>query len=232
MCKNCRRSNICGLWAEVKSCSKFWAKETVLPKERGMIFNAEMVKALLDGRKVQTRRPMKVKPDGITKGPTSIPYKFNRQNHPLISFRGIDEIKCPFGKVGDRIYVRETFCFDNKDYVQTYKDETWRGLPDRFTAETFYRATEEIPDMFPRWTPSIHMPRWASRITLEITNVRVERLQEISEEDAKSEGVNGWHPDIPATRASHKDVFHKLWDSIYGSWSANPWVWVVEFKVI
>ncbi|EBH9979146.1 hypothetical protein EHH62_22945, partial [Salmonella enterica subsp. arizonae serovar 40:z36:-] len=112
---------------------------------------------------------------------------------------------CPFGAVGDRIWVRETF-----------------RVP---IAVCDKPATPE------KWTPSIHMPRWASRILLEITDVRVERLRDLSEEDAKSEGITppaggvlpGWE---------YRINFRDLWMDIYGtdSWEANPWVWVIEFK--
>jgi hypothetical protein len=116
--------------------------------------------------------------------------------------------------------VRETFCLDEGDQ------------------QPFYRATEGHPEIFPKWRPSIFMPRWASRITLEITSVRVERLGEITEEDAEKEGIElkgykKWRPpdtEIPYTRRDH---FEALWDSINGKkhpWASSPWVWVIEFK--
>ena len=137
---------------------------------------------------------------------------------------------CPFGDVGDRIWVREAFA---------------SGLSTKSTLA--YRAThkrEDLEDGFYdtiKWTPSIHMPRWASRILLEITGVRVERLNAISEEDARAEGIidggclNCGEPE-PCGCANPEpdatDAFAYLWQSIYGqeSWNADPWVWVIEFK--
>lgn len=142
-------------------------------------------------------------------------------------------ISCPFGGVGDRIWVRETWARYNID---------------QNSHDIAYRAT--TPADWPeegRWRPSIHMPRWASRILLEITDVRVERLNVISEEDARAEGVGiaVWFAakGVPesewtslgeqgAMQASHINKFATLWESIYGaeSWKANSWVWVIEFK--
>lgn len=197
-------------------------------KERGMIFNSEMVRAILDGRKTQTRRIMKEQPvlngnfyevfgSAWSKGMTSIPAV---PGHSLST-------RCPFGAVGDRIWVRETWARYNID---------------QNSHDIAYRAT--TPEDWPeegRWRPSIHMPRWASRILLEITDVRVERLNAISEEDARAEGIidggclNCGEPE-PCGCANPEpdatDAFAYLWQSIYGqeSWNANPWVWVISFK--
>lgn len=134
---------------------------------------------------------------------------------------------CPFGAVGDRIWVRETWA------------EAGAGAPDL----KLYRANypEHVPTHYEnvppddeiRWTPSIHMPRWASRLTLEITGVRVERLASVSDEDAGKEG----YPANPAPYGGTMDKwlwFRGLWDSIYPdqSFRHNPWVWVIEFKVV
>ncbi|AXK23872.1 hypothetical protein [Serratia marcescens] len=200
-------------------------------KERPVIFNSEMVRAILNGRKTQTRRIAKA----------------DNSNHLL---------GCPFGQVGDRLWVRETFAIlgnedgcpidwdgnlikgDERHAARIYKASCWQepgnyglwSIPDR---DTQYEGA---------WRPSIHMPRWASRILLEITAVRVERLNDISEEDAKSEGVKpagDMLPDYPDTFltpkgdfATAKVAFQRLWQSIYGvdSWEANPWVWVIEFR--
>lgn len=189
-------------------------------KERGMIFNAEMVCAILDGRKTQTRRPIRIQPSsGVRKSP------FVKSGFEDGHGKGLS---CPFGVVGDRIWVRETWARYNID---------------QDSHDMAYRAT--TPDDWPeegRWRPSIHMPRWASRITLEITDVHVERLNSISEEDARVEGVapaGELLPDYPGTYltptgdfATARVAFQRLWQSIYGaeSWQANPWVWVIEFK--
>lgn len=214
-------------------------------KERGMIFNGEMVRAILDGRKTQTRRIMKIQPsDGFR--PTHNGYDLDLNAHwytpGVVDKNGYlqpakkdvfgvaDENEgytCPFGAVGDRIWVRETWA------------EAGAGAPDL----KLYRANypEHVPTHYEnvppasdiRWTPSIHMPRWASRLTLEITGVRVERLASVSDEDAGKEG----YPANPAPYGGTMDKwlwFRGLWDSIYPdqSFRHNPWVWVIEFKVV
>ncbi|WP_159872286.1 MULTISPECIES: hypothetical protein [unclassified Raoultella] len=206
-------------------------------KERGMIFNGEMVRALLDGRKTQTRRPIKWRQTRATEiaereDGSKWPWSEDAENvcdywHP-----------CPFGAVGDRIWVRETFqgpLFDF-DLMDIYcKDSTPFETPefcvykaDGVPAPEFYDADDELHC---RWRPSIHMPRWASRITLEITDVRVERLKSISDVDAIREGCST--ADMKSGDCA-ADVFARLWASIYGSdsWNANPWVWVISFKRI
>lgn len=238
-------------------------------KERGMIFNAEMVRAILDGRKTQTRRIMKDQPsDGFH--PTHNGYDLDLNAHwytPSVVdkngylqpakkdvFGVADENEgrtCPFGAVGDRIWVRETWA------------EAGAGAPDL----KLYRANypEHVPTHYEnvppasdiRWTPSIHMPRRASRITLEITGVRVEQLDKISEEDSIAEGMQGvicpsckGDPDYSTTQydpdtlaavdeipcqscESNRSKFFALWDSIYGEANhcMGDWVWVIEFKV-
>ena len=203
-----------------------------------MIFNAEMVRALLDGRKTQTRRPIKWKQTRFTEigereDGSKWPWSEDAEHacdfwHP-----------CPFGAVGDRIWVRETFC--------TVDDTQYGGVK-----WVDYRATPKFEASHPagwdcapndaealKWRPSIHLPRWASRILLEITDVRVERLNAISQEDAQAEGMEltGWRPtysdpDSGGEVLTPYDNFAQLWESIYGeeSWKANPWVWVIEFK--
>ncbi|MGE5922001.1 hypothetical protein ACQJ1L_06015 [Klebsiella quasipneumoniae subsp. similipneumoniae] len=203
--------------------------------ERGMIFNAEMVRAILDGRKTQTRRPIKWKQTRFTEigereDGSKWPWSEDAEHafdfwHP-----------CPFGSVGDRIWVRETFqgpLFDFdlmdsycKDSTPFEKSEFCVYKADGVPAPEFYDADDELHYC---WRPSIHMPRWASRILLEITDVRVERLKSISDRDALREGCSA--ADMKSGDCV-ADVFARLWASIYGSdsWNANPWVWVIEFK--
>ncbi|HED2572195.1 TPA: hypothetical protein R4Y95_002323 [Klebsiella variicola subsp. variicola] len=203
--------------------------------ERGMIFNAEMVRAILDGRKTQTRRPIKWKQTRFTEigereDGSKWPWSEDAEHafdfwHP-----------CPFGSVGDRIWVRETFqgpLFDFdlmdsycKDSTPFEKSEFCVYKADGVPAPEFYDADEELHCC---WRPSIHMPRWASRILLEITGVRVERLKSISDRDALREGCST--ADMKSGDCV-ADVFARLWASIYGSdsWKTNPWVWVIEFK--
>lgn len=200
-------------------------------KERPVIFNAEMVKAILDGRKTQTRRALTSHHINLIKFAAHI-----GECYPLENMHDGSQSYylqyCPLGKVGDRLWVRETFA---------------QGLCTESTLA--YKATHKPEDLeegwFERikWTPSIHMPRWASRITLGITGMHVERLNAISEEDALAEGcvaLEGckWHTfeeaksGTPMHDHTAKDAFSALWQSIYGeeSWSSNPWVWVIEFK--
>ena len=214
--------------------------------ERGMIFNAEMVRALLSGRKTQTRRIIKPQPEATLSGSLSGKWLSRPLNGLLLPKIEDIAIHCPFGVVGDRIWVRETFqgpLFDY-DLMDSYcKDPTPFEKPefcvykaDGVPAPEFYDADDELH--YCR-RPSIHMPRWASRILLEITDVRVERLNSISQEDAQAEGLEltGWRPtysdpDSGGEVMTPYDNFAELWSSIYGAenWQANPWVWVIEFK--
>ncbi len=192
-----------------------------------MIFNAEMVRALLDGRKTQTRRPIKWKQTRFTvigerEDGSKWPWSEDAEHacdfwHP-----------CPFGAVGDRIWVREAFRVHSRAtdvatlVYKASERNSWTEQTRRVPVAVCNKpATPE------KWTPSLHMPRWASRILLEITGVRVERLRSMSQDDARAEGVIAASGPMEAGLA-----FRELWDSIYGeeSWKANPWVWVIEFK--
>lgn len=222
-------------------------------KERPILFKGAMVRAILDGRKTQTRRIMKPQP-------TENPNKPRGHWYPDSSVQSMVDVEgflqndhdstiagcfCPHGKPGDRLWVRETWqgplVEEGGDYPDGYySPEFCEYKADGGPAPEFVTPDDELVQ---RWRPSIHMPRWASRITLEITGVRVERLQDISTSAAASEGL----VQLPASGryaisqgdqyfggASHdvREVFSWLWESINGagSWSANPWVWVVEFK--
>ena len=218
--------------------------------ERGMIFNAEMVRAVLDGRKTQTRRVMKPQPEVCPRGghwwpsnvfKTMLHVEEEMQNGKG-GWGGLVGDACPFGDVGDRIWVRETFGDCGERLV--------------FRADTDDVAKCKVK----RWTPPIHMPRWASRILLEITDVRVERLNSISDADCIAEGIipvpkdrdddhqfwRDYHLSGDGTFCVHspRESFESLWKSVRGksfeqeedtapgSWQANPWVWVIEFKRI
>lgn len=211
-------------------------------KERPILFNTEMVKAILEGRKTQTRRIVKPQPEGATlKSHLDgkwLTKKFNGLVLPQIEDLPMHN---PFGQVGDRLWVRETF---TQGYGMTLLESEG---DDKNAVSIIYKAdgkeiykdcSEEVAENWGNWEndsddavwkPSIHMPRWASRILLEITNIRVERLQDISESDCLKEGVGS-----PILRDCKKPKFMQLWESINGadSWAANPWVWVVEFKVV
>ncbi|EEY6015107.1 hypothetical protein EGC33_21440 [Escherichia coli] len=199
-------------------------------KERGMIFNDEMVRAILEGRKTQTRRPVKnVRADNclVIRKPTKkrngvYTHVMDAPEHGL----------CPFGNVGDHIWVRETFnafWLDN-DVIQEIKD----GVSLASELCDYKADYSDSSKPAEGWTPSIHMPRWASRILLEITDVRVERLHDMSEADAKAEGATPATYKITPPEAVYRVGFGDIWRGIYGqeNWLSNPWVWVIEFKRI
>ena len=235
-------------------------------KERPIIFNGEMVRAILDRRKTQTRRIIK----GIAIGPGDWP-SFVSGPH-----RGnmVKPKYCPYGIPGDRLWVRETWriaslpfdehpCIQYKanierawcdpfepDYDWDMKYESWfeymteqlmedcdkAGLePDRLGEMVYKWDWDTIPT---RWQPSIFIPRWASRITLEVTGVRVERVQQITTADTRREGVNveQYMQDTHTSGEPFTHPFAALWDSLNAkrsySWDSNPWIWVVEFSVI
>lgn len=205
-----------------------------------------MVRALLDGSKTQTRRVFKVKNGSLWPNPNDLP--------------GMRQIlrNCPYGQPGDRLWVRETWQGPLLAEFETDADADWYRpsnihqyqnqkhclyAADGGPPPEFMTADDELVR---RWKPSIHMPRWASRITLEITGIRVERLQEISEQNAMAEGAlfhdgglighSGWRyeKNDGYVYANARSAYAKLWESINGpaSWGVNPWVWVVEFKML
>ncbi len=218
-------------------------------KEHPVLFSGPMVRAILAGRKTQTRRVVKYIPA------LGEPQDWCGMNRSTLE-RYVGDVRafCPYGVPGDRLWVRETWAESDSEGgpVVMYKaggylmhgakgsrrDGTWKD-------EAFPGEAGQVyePD---RWRPSIFLPRWASRITLEVTAVRVERLQQISEEDAKAEGVEpytGIGPDqrVPGhgfdrallSDQPHRLPFADLWDSINGKrapWASNPWVWCVNFE--
>lgn len=206
-------------------------------KERPMLFSEPMVRALLEGSKTQTRRVAKFKPRDAG---CNLSFSAMRVGHYMTGNSGSGFVLhagagdrtfpliCPYGQPGDRVWVRETFCLDDNGR------EEWPIFRADGTALP-QRPTTRKPA---RWTPSIHMPRWASRIQLEIVAVRVERLNACSDVDAVAEGI-GLNPSAigmqltnPPGKSMALAMYSELWDSINGagSWAANPWVWVIEFK--
>lgn len=200
-------------------------------KERPILFSGAMVRAILDGRKTQTRR--------VAKGVITVHAVTGEALRKLDS-AGPRE-KCPYGEVGDLLWVRESGWERPERTWEMMRDgaDTW--APYYFDADGY---SEQDKADFKAWgfkrRPSIHMPRAASRITLEITGVRIEKLNDCSERDARAEGatcideVTGRQVVFPnqCNAGSYRLGYQYLWDTINGagSWSANPWVWVVEFK--
>lgn len=203
-------------------------------KERPILFSGAMVRALLDGKKTQTRRALKVQPLDI------LPMLEDKAGVEWVGHMQVDPprgivFRCKFGKPGDRLWVRET----------------WSQPTTLDPGPTFYRADyptcvpaqfENVPPVHHvRWKPSIHMPRNLSRILLEIVSVRAERLNDISEADARAEGIidggclncgNNEPCGCDSPEPDARDSFVRLWESINGdgSWAINPWVWAIEFR--
>lgn len=215
-------------------------------KERPILMSGPMVRAILDGRKTVTRHVMRTNHVGYRAF-----YRWDGEPHRRAMMRCANEsapgtsVFCEgnrFGVPGDRLWVRETWCYAHPDYHDEAEgrrkgDRPVRELPAPWWCH--YAATDDVDE--PKWRPSIHMPRWASRITLEIVDVRVERLHDITEEDARAEGVEQmgacWvhystSMDSPWASADARESFASLWESINGpgSWAANPWVWRLEFR--
>lgn len=182
-------------------------------KERPMLFSGPMVRAIIEGQKTVTRRvakPIKHPDLGNIYAPGALVLESEPQH--------VIERACPYGQPGDRLWVRETWA-DVRTPASLIK--------------AIYRADwpHKNPSTQP-WKPSIHMPRWVSRILLEITAVRVERLHAITNEQCIAEGCRGGHGSIPGYiyNATPQEHFRHIWESTGGDYFANPWVWVVEFK--
>lgn len=220
-------------------------------KERPILFSGPMVRALLDGRKTQTRRVVKdpgfgFPLDGGRGWENGRPFVYGCTSdmQPVRIFS-------PYGEPGDRLWVRETFYCDHFQYPSAPIEEMRPLLEYREGHDCrSWEAGCPCRDENGRgsWRPSIHMPRWASRITLEVIDVRVERVQDITDAEALAEGVTNYGDDSQfppgfsmSTRAALNwrptHEFRDLWDSINGkrpgcAWSDNPWVWAVTFKVL
>lgn len=209
-------------------------------KERPILFSGAMVRAVLAGTKTQTRRAMKPQPELVKDLTDTSLAMFWTWRGQKMAEMGRDQVMrmCPYGGRGDRLWVRESFDFlpsGGPDQPQACEIVYWAsGSTEPRTAPSDYN-----PMIYghQKVRPSIHMPRWASRILLEITAVRVERLQGISEADCIAEGVNmhADHHGKPRTSIySPVQAYRDLWEQINGpdSWAANPWVWVIEFKMV
>jgi hypothetical protein len=217
--------------------------------ERPILFSAPMVRAILEGRKTQSRRIVKLQPEVWDDGTIDFGWaqfypngyvhtsneegyggqNWNSSNYPTENkfaqalARTPHSKLCPFGRPGDRLWVRETHKFTVL--------EGWKKILISYASG----GEHEVPSPSPipcetKWRPSIHMPRWASRISLEVTSVRVERLKEITAADVLAEGVG--NPDQKPGGLTNG--FARQWGTLYGAgaWAANPWVWVIEFRRI
>lgn len=208
-------------------------------KERPIIFSGPFIPRILDGSKTQTRRPIK----GTTDSEGTIRFERDRNGWAFYDYGGqlYSIRRCPYGQPGDRLWVRETWC--NKADHDTGKllDEYHYRADGYEVTHVDGGCTEAGHERSP-WRPSIHMPRKASRILLEVTEVRVERVQSITEDDARAEGIemapgHRLYPGTGAARAmSHRRGLEAAWDAMYRkrrpefAWNANPWVWVVSFR--
>lgn len=220
-------------------------------KESPLLLNSEMVKATLENIKISTRRPIKPQPPHNA---AMVEYKgniyeieelrnkvswFEEEAGDLWPCNIFDAIKCPYGRIGDSLYVRETI--DINGYLDLYYKADNKAVMKDMPVNWYYRRPEFIGSI-----PSIHMPKWGARIWLEITNIHIERIQDITEEQAISEGIrflykdkcsgNDFYGTIPENfevmAPNAYTAFMNLWNSLYKTWSDNPWVWAIEFKRI
>jgi hypothetical protein len=249
-------------------------------KERPILFSGEMVRAILEGRKTQTRRVIKPRKPWLTQskwygvhpggGWHGVGFSWITEEIPEEAKQpcGKEGFPCPYGQPGDRLWVRETWKLSSymegepleyqfKADGATFEEDTnlsenypwyedwWEricGEADKYLNKINHPIEEDgnfhwhqgqspLP-----WKPSIFMPRWASRITLEIVKVRVERVQEISDEDISAEGMEAIGPFVSIHSQIKRSNFIDRWNSINAkrgfSWGSNPWVWVIEFKKV
>lgn len=217
-------------------------------KERGILMSAPMVLATLDGRKTVTRRIVKPQPEIASPDYMTVSYHGNSYGGPHdYMLKVLADYGCPYGRKGDSLYVRETWQYsdwteDGIPYIRYEADsevllrhqpEEWADRVEdewaKLSANDNYEIDGRAADR--KWRPAIHMPRWAARIWLEITDVRVECVQDISDADAVREGVGIIAHDHPAM--SPRELFqHLFMDTYPNAWTLNSWVWVIEFRRI
>jgi hypothetical protein len=201
--------------------------------ERPILFSSAMVRAILDGTKGQTRRVLRLPP-------TEVPWRFAGWRRPVGDLPAVADfergeglfglmVDCPYGRVGDRLWVRETWAVDKRYDAVPPRDLPGQDGGTGRRIKIHYLADGPKPAWAGKTRVSIHMPRWASRIELEVARLRAELLHDITEDDAKAEGV-----DLSAWgAASYRECFSILWDTINGprgaGWAERPWVWVVDF---
>lgn len=205
-------------------------------KERPIIMTGESVRAILKGRKTQTRRVVNIfglhfvgaggKEGGDWNDPECWGFETFETDWFLLKTTpgdGAYELPCKYGGPGDRLWVRETWAKSDELEIHEHAKAG-------YTYRADWDNWDDMEQRDFKWKSPIHMPRWASRLTLEITNVRAQRLQDISEEDAAAEGVIELRP----TTCSARDDYRAMWDAINGKkhpWESNPWIWALTFKV-
>lgn len=223
--------------------------------ERPILFSGAMVRAILEGRKPLTRRPVKPSPVDMVAfiGKDNLPtWEYGWCSHERVISK---HIACPHGNPGDHLWVRETFALqcnvedDKPPFSDSRPIKRFDNADESGWLQPHYRASDPQPEITcpenphhncgsedicaSPWQPSIHMPRWASRLTLEITNVRAERVHEITTEDIIAEGLSTSLREHDA-EVDLRDKFKSLWDSVYEKrgfgWDKNPWVWAITFK--
>lgn len=225
-------------------------------KDHPILFSAPMVRAILAGTKTQTRRPVKPQPYSVAlvaSGNHLFDYRSDLNDYSRVVPMEKAVKLCPYGQPGDRLWVRETFQID-APRDGTWHDTQWYGckgslvseIPERFQHPRFCNYAADWLHGRIKWRPGIHMPRWASRITLLVKEVRIERLQSISEADAIAEGIEKranagqdsarWrvYGTVDTYTSDPVSSYQSLWESINGagSWKANPWVFVITYERI
>jgi hypothetical protein len=227
--------------------------------EHPIIMSADSVRAILAGKKTQTRRVVTVQPRQINDDfDGAWEWKIPGHYYDDLVMAMVLRDACPYGQQGDRLWVRETFAFDRDIDEQMAEDSIGPACIDMFSVEgvVFYKADNWTPPQLGKWRSSIRMPRWASRITLEVAKIRVERVQDIGEEDTWAEGTHTYISGLPdraldnledgavrhtrsmdprAGSVSWKGEYAAVWDRLNAKrgfpWKSNPWVWAVTFTV-
>ena len=229
-----------------------------MSRELPVLSSGEMVRAILDGRKTQTRRPVKPQPFDFYRQPLPASAEIRATDDGFWLYHFSDEDgdgwekgpvgKCPLGAVGDCLYVRETWALHRETFEGQGSGYTLQFRADSATREVLFDGRvipagdpKDTPKPWPAtavnmgWRPSIHCPKWAARIWLEVTDVRVERVQGISTEDVIAEGLSTTLREH-AAECDLRDQFVTLWGSVYGKqgfgWELNPWCWCVSFRRI
>ena len=213
--------------------------------ERPILFSGPMVRAILDGRKTQTRRVCKLQPQVVDVEPRHKPHTWGFWHDDHDKMRNGLVVRCPYGQPGDRLWVRETWGVGTRPH---HIDGWTDGIEYR-ADEPYCDDVEPLPLYTPKapagfyegydkrgWRPSIHMPRWACRLLLDVKAVRVERLQDISRSDCYAEGLIADNQPMRYNGEPAQERFAALWDGLNAKrghgWDTNPWVWVIEFSVV